>query len=221
MRQELWGEASPVTWPVLLCTVALGAAIGASATLPNTAEGASNSNSVVREQVETKTAPVATPVQSTVVSPQTALQPATAQQPTAPPAPASAALSAAADPGKPQVCEPFIIEFKPAEVAPSTEVAARLRKLAEFLVAHPNDVVVIDGHADSFGSEELNLRLSKRRADAIAWVLVSSGVDKTRVTARGFGAFSPVEGSSEDADENRRAVVHVKGDCPEMKEIVR
>jgi outer membrane protein OmpA-like peptidoglycan-associated protein len=131
------------------------------------------------------------------------------------PAPlARATATAEASPPKPEACPAIRVAFDTGQAAPSAHVAARLRALAVALAPHPEATVVIDGHADSLGSDELNLRLSKRRAEALAWVLQSSGIDAKRVTSRGFGAFSPVEGSTEDADINRRAVIHVRGACP-------
>jgi len=52
--------------------------------------------------------------------------------------------------------------------------------------------VSVEGHTDSIGSEELNQRLSQRRAENVASSLESEGVSTGRVTTKGFGKRYPV-----------------------------
>lgn len=111
-------------------------------------------------------------------------------------------------------CEPMLVDFPSGSATPSQLAADQLRKRAAFVLADPKVSVVIDGHSDSLGSDDLNLRLSKRRAEALAWVLENAGVERARVTSRGFGAFLPIEGAVEAADINRRGVIHFRGGCP-------
>lgn len=147
--------------------------------------------------------------------------PPLASEAAAPPAFASGAAHGDAVAAPSQTCGQLHIAFHAGQVAPSAAIAARLRELAAELKAHPEITLVIDGHADSLGSDELNLRLSKRRADTLAWLLSQGGVERQRITARGFGAFSPVEGTTEQADINRRAIIHQRGGCiPGFKEVL-
>ena len=111
-------------------------------------------------------------------------------------------------------CEPLLVDFPSGSATPSQLAADQLRKRAAFVLAEPNVRIVIDGHSDSLGSDDLNLRLSKRRAEALAWVLENAGVPRARITSRGFGAFLPIEGAVEAADINRRGVIHFRGGCP-------
>lgn len=110
-------------------------------------------------------------------------------------------------------CEPILVGFGVGQAMPSERVVARLRELGRALAPSAASTVVIDGHADSLGSEELNLRLSKRRAESVAWVLENAGVPKARITSRGFGAYLPMEGARDDAEANRRVAIHVRGSC--------
>jgi len=57
------------------------------------------------------------------------------------------------------------------------------------------------GHTDSTGAETLNLNLSQRRADRIAWELGQAGVPERILHARGVGTTNPVR--AEDTEENR------------------
>lgn len=66
--------------------------------------------------------------------------------------------------------------------------------------------VVIEGHCDERGSEEYNLALGERRADAVRQYLVDRGVDGSQLETVSYGESRPaVRGSSESAwSMNRR-----------------
>ena len=71
--------------------------------------------------------------------------------------------------------------------------AAMLDNLARVLIAHPELKIVIEGHMDSLGNPESNLRLSQRRADAVKAYLVKKKVPANRLDARGIGSERPVD----------------------------
>ena len=58
---------------------------------------------------------------------------------------------------------------------------------AEFLRSYPDVKVSIEGHCDERGSEEYNLGLGQRRADAAKNYLVSLGISADRVTTVSWG----------------------------------
>ena len=67
----------------------------------------------------------------------------------------------------------------------------------------------VEGNTDSLGRESSNLRLSEMRARAIADYLVSRGVSRGRIVARGNGSSRPI-GSNKSAEGralNRRTDV--------------
>ncbi len=72
---------------------------------------------------------------------------------------------------------------------------------------NPNVNILIEGYADIRGTDEYNLRLAQRRADATKAFLVKLGVDPTRIEAASRGEtsrFAP--GNEEEAYQlNRRA----------------
>ena len=47
-------------------------------------------------------------------------------------------------------------------------------------------------HTDFKGSEEYNLTLSQRRAEAVIEYLIKNGISKERLTAKGYGESTPV-----------------------------
>jgi outer membrane protein OmpA-like peptidoglycan-associated protein len=70
----------------------------------------------------------------------------------------------------------------------------KLSKLAGILLAYPGKYrMEIEGHTDSIGSDEYNLRLSESRAGSVQKYLVQAGIDPARILAvRGLGKTAPV-----------------------------
>ena len=63
----------------------------------------------------------------------------------------------------------------------------KLLALSKVLIKLPDDLIQIDGHSDPRGASDFNLDLSQRRADAVASVLVTQGIDRARIMIRSFG----------------------------------
>jgi len=80
---------------------------------------------------------------------------------------------------------------------------ANLTKLAAILKKYDETVILIEGHTDATGSEEHNLELSRRRAQAVADYLAAQGVDPGRFTVVGYGEAQPV--ASNETPEGRQA----------------
>jgi outer membrane protein OmpA-like peptidoglycan-associated protein len=66
--------------------------------------------------------------------------------------------------------------------------------------------VEVAGHTCSIGTEEYNLGLSQRRAEAVRNYLVSKGVSADRLTVRGYGESRPAVSNAtrEGRAQNRR-----------------
>jgi OOP family OmpA-OmpF porin len=62
------------------------------------------------------------------------------------------------------------------------------------------------GHTDSIGTEEYNMGLSQRRADAVRNAMIKLGVAPERLIARGYGETKPIASNAtkEGRAENRR-----------------
>lgn len=94
-----------------------------------------------------------------------------------------------------------------AEVGP--EHLAEARRVQQFMQEYPSSVVTIEGHTDDRGRAAYNKDLSQRRANAIAGILIDDlGVDRSRVTAIGYGEERPVadNNTAEGRQTNRRVV---------------
>lgn len=111
-------------------------------------------------------------------------------------------------------CPPVRVAFASNAIGPSRGAIEDLDRFAAWLGAHPNTTLVVSGHADAIGTEDGNLRLSHMRAESVARELSARGVARARLTVQGYGAYQPLEGVLEDAADNRRVVVHVRGECP-------
>jgi outer membrane protein OmpA-like peptidoglycan-associated protein len=99
--------------------------------------------------------------------------------------------------------------FTTGSAALSSSADYEINRLAVFLEKYPDRNVIIEGHTDSTGAEELNLDLSFRRANAVSNKLVAQGINRSRITAKGLGEESPVAGNDTAAgrEKNRRVDV--------------
>ena len=82
-----------------------------------------------------------------------------------------------------------------------------LERVAEVLKKYPQTTMRVEGHTDSSGSEDYNLDLSEKRAEAVKTALIQLGIDESRIESMGFGETQPV--SSDDA-MNRRVTIVIK-----------
>ena len=97
--------------------------------------------------------------------------------------------------------------------------ANNLGKLAIFLGQHPERQVLIEGHTDNVGSEEMNLSLSQRRADSVMHYLTNQGVSPSRLGASGKGESMPVAGneSASGRQMNRRVEIIISHDMASQR----
>jgi outer membrane protein OmpA-like peptidoglycan-associated protein len=83
-----------------------------------------------------------------------------------------------------------------------SEVGAESRdtllRLAGVLKKYPENIILVLGHTDSDGPAEYNQRLSQMRAQAVADILITGGVDGAAIQIRGYGETQPIA-----SNENR------------------
>jgi peptidoglycan-associated lipoprotein len=87
------------------------------------------------------------------------------------------------------------------------EARDRLAKNAKFMRDYPTVQVNIEGHCDERGTNEYNIALGDRRANAAADYLGSLGITGSRMRTVSYGEEAPVCRESNEAcwAENRRA----------------
>ena len=88
----------------------------------------------------------------------------------------------------------------------SREAELNLAKMAVILEQFPEMLILVEGHTDNIGSEEVNLKLSKRRAAAVHDFLAEQGLAPDRMEIKGYGMSQPVDTNTtpEGRSKNRR-----------------
>jgi len=95
----------------------------------------------------------------------------------------------------------------------SEETRGRLARNAELLKAQAQFMVTIEGHADERGTNEYNLALGERRANAVRDYLSSLGVGGDRLRTISYGEERPVCTTTDEScwSQNRRAHMVITG----------
>jgi outer membrane protein OmpA-like peptidoglycan-associated protein/tetratricopeptide (TPR) repeat protein len=86
------------------------------------------------------------------------------------------------------------------------ESRIELEKLTEFLTQNPSLKIEISGHTDNQGNANYNKNLSNNRAKSVVDFLVDKGIEKDRLSFKGYGAEQPLADNSteEGRAKNRR-----------------
>lgn len=94
----------------------------------------------------------------------------------------------------------------------SGDARATLDRQAQWLQHYPQVNVQVAGNCDDRGTEEYNLALGQRRANAARDYLVAHGVASSRITTISYGKDRPVAaGDNEQAwAQNRNAITSVR-----------
>ncbi|QCK13752.1 OmpA family protein [Mangrovivirga cuniculi] len=81
-----------------------------------------------------------------------------------------------------------------------------LDRLVKFMNDNDDVKVQVSGHTDSVGSEQYNMGLSRRRAQAVVDYLTDNGISKDRIVVEAYGESRPIEdnSTSEGRAKNRR-----------------
>jgi outer membrane protein OmpA-like peptidoglycan-associated protein len=106
------------------------------------------------------------------------------------------------------------------------ESVAALDSVVHFLTDNPSITVEIYSYTDAKGRDDYNIPLSQRRAQSVLDYLEKNGVDRGRLTAKGFGsknAAAPNDVNGKDNPEgrqlNRRTEFRIVTDVPTRRVI--
>jgi len=103
------------------------------------------------------------------------------------------------------------IKFQTGSAILTKKSKALLDKVAKIIQEHPEYHYIVQGHTDSKGNEEFNLKLSQNRAKSVADYLISQGVDASLLSYEGYGSSQPIADNAtpEGRMKNRRVVFKI------------
>ncbi|OGT96813.1 MAG: hypothetical protein A2X80_09950 [Geobacteraceae bacterium GWB2_52_12] len=124
-------------------------------------------------------------------------------------------------PDRYKYCMTLNIEFDidRSEVRP--EFHDEIARVGTFMNTYDTTTAVIEGHSDSVGTPEHNLKLSEARAESVKQYLVKNfGIDATRLATKGLGPWRPVAENATDAGKQKNRHIEAIIDCAfDVKEI--
>lgn len=96
--------------------------------------------------------------------------------------------------------------FDSGSAGPNEILHPHLNELAQQMISKPETHLTIEGHTDSYGTEEDNLTLSEARAIWIQRYLINKGVPSSRITTTWYGESRPIfdNATKEGRSKNRR-----------------
>jgi outer membrane protein OmpA-like peptidoglycan-associated protein len=85
-----------------------------------------------------------------------------------------------------------------------------LEKLKQAVDVFPRSQITIEGHTDSYGGDETNLALSRRRAEAVgAYMTAELQVPAVRISAVGYGETQPIANNDTEQGRERNRRIDV------------
>ncbi len=91
---------------------------------------------------------------------------------------------------------------------------ASLQKLGRLIQRNPEAAFKVEGHTDSFGTDEYNMNLSQRRAETVRdWLVQNMAIDPSRIQTQGYGKtrlIVPADRSVDEQQLNRRVEIVIR-----------
>lgn len=126
--------------------------------------------------------------------------------------------------GKQFVLEDLFYDLDKYNIRPDAAIV--LDKLAKILVDNPSVRIEIGSHTDSRATAEYNMKLSQNRSESVVAYLISKGIAKSRLVAKGYGESQLVNPCADgvpcpevEHQANRRTVIEILN--PEIRRVKR
>jgi OOP family OmpA-OmpF porin len=106
-----------------------------------------------------------------------------------------------------RLCISLKVEFASDSARIDTRYYDQVNTVGEYLKKYPTTTAVIEGHTDSLGNPEQNMKLSQQRADSVVSYLMDKfGIEGNRLSAKGYGSTRRVayNNTPEGRQQNRR-----------------
>ena len=95
------------------------------------------------------------------------------------------------------------------DIKPESQII--IDQIVEMLKSNSTLKISIEGHTDNVGNSQSNQILSENRAKSVMNAIVSKGIDKSRLTSKGWGQSKPtVDNNTENGKAKNRRVEIVK-----------
>lgn len=111
--------------------------------------------------------------------------------------------------------QPIYFDFDKSNIRADAEI--ELAKILAAMREYPELIIHIESHTDSRGNDQYNESLSERRAQSTFEWLVGKGIDKNKLTAKGYGesqlvnqCSNGVSCTAEEHQLNRRSMFIIK-----------
>ena len=101
------------------------------------------------------------------------------------------------------------VSFLPGSISFSQQSDAALAQLLTLLQQYPQGRIRIEGHTDNTGPDNVNLRVSRDRASAVANYLMARGIPSDQLVATGYGASQPIAENSTEAGRARNRRIEI------------
>jgi OOP family OmpA-OmpF porin len=92
-----------------------------------------------------------------------------------------------------------------------------LTKVQNAIKVFPECTVIVEGHTDSFGSDELNYGLSQQRSDAVKqYIIANMGIEEPKISSIGYGENRPIANNetTQGRAKNRRIDIVIHPELP-------
>jgi OmpA-OmpF porin, OOP family len=102
-----------------------------------------------------------------------------------------------APPYKKEVCLGLKVEFESGKSEVRPQFKDEIKRVADYMKEHPDMTGTIEGYTDSVGSDQYNMKLSVKRAEAVKKYMVDEfGISKDRLKTKGMGKTRPIADNS-------------------------
>ena len=103
-------------------------------------------------------------------------------------------------------------EVNKSSIAKTAEIDTFLVTAKKYLAKKTDEKLLVTGHTDSDGSDELNQKLSLKRAEIAKQLLVKDGFNTSQIEVAGMGEKEPIapNDTPENKAKNRRATIRLK-----------
>jgi OmpA-OmpF porin, OOP family len=107
---------------------------------------------------------------------------------------------------------PYDLRFASGSQSLTAASSQQLREIADTMRTYPRAKAEFKGYTDNAGNDAANMELSQNRATAVMNEIADLGIDRSRMTAEGYGEANPVatNETAQGRQQNRRVEVEIK-----------